>query len=696
MAAGTVPLSWALSITASNGTQELSDSNRTLAFTFSTSSSDSASVLTLVWHGFFTNAGTQHPNAVVQLTVTLPANGTQTTWHWSASNLGGLVISSVSFPYVTGIGPLGTSGSDDVLVVPSEDGRLFHDPYDNRFQVGLSGPSGLWNMQFFAYYDSMSGFFFSTQDSRNYTKSLTWAESFTYSTAGDFQTSIQHSQDLVARNSLEIPYDAVIGVFTGDWSTAADMYKSWAYSQSWTSGAQSKKTPEWLRNAGVAAQFCAHKCEKASGSLTDMTYAQSLQYAQQIHSYFNMPVIDMLWGWEQSGEWGYGDWFPPEEGWTSFDAASATLHAAGDRKYVFISPWLIDMSTNLWQSGTLTASAIRDVNQNLVVSTDPAHQWASMDITSDPWRSNVLNAGVMLASHGVDLIQLDEFPITPPKACFNPLHTHPAGAGGNWQTDALLQFAADFRSSVEAANPVAAITGELGDELVLPWMDMFYSRDNWVEVEESLPAGVEPVPLFEYVYHPWIVFYGADELGLQSSTAQYSRLSFARILTWGQIPNVNQTEPGAPNTDTATFQFLRKIAQIRAGIGNPYLVGGSMLPPLPIASPTTAVNWTPSAGGTASALFPAVQHSEWTAADGSVGIVLTNISNESLIAQVPLSLQALGLPDSQSYTAELFDNAAIRSVRIGVSSGEAFSVQLAPLDIALIRITPTHPPRPRR
>jgi hypothetical protein len=208
--------------------------------------------------------------------------------------------------------------------------------------------------------------------------------------------------------------------------------------------------------------------------------------------------------------------------------------------------------------------------------------------------------------------------------------------------------------------------------LVLPWMDMFYSRDNWVEVEESLSAGIEPVPLFEYVYHSSIVFYGADELGVLSSTQQYNRLSFARILTWGQIPNVNETEPGAANADTATFQFVRKIAQFRAGIGKPYLVGGSMLPPLPITSPTTMANWTPSAGGTASALFPSVQHSEWTAADGSVGIVLTNISDEGLTARVPLSFQALGLADSQAYTVELFDSMANRSVGFGLSPGTPF------------------------
>src|SRR5690348_11787677 len=66
---GTLPLAWGMALTNSDGSQEISDSNRTLSFSFSRSSTGGSDMLTLTWHGFFTDKGTQHPNATIQLTV---------------------------------------------------------------------------------------------------------------------------------------------------------------------------------------------------------------------------------------------------------------------------------------------------------------------------------------------------------------------------------------------------------------------------------------------------------------------------------------------------------------------------------------------------------------------------------------------------------------------------------------------------
>jgi hypothetical protein len=685
---GTVPLAWNMGISMPDGSQEITDSNRTIGFSFTSSSTPNSSALVLTWHGFFTDKGTQHPNAIVQLTVTLLVGETQTLWHWKASSLGSLVINRVTFPYITGVGPLGSDSSDDVLLWPSEDGRLFHDPYHNLSGYHSVGPSGLLNMQFVAYYDTHSGFFFSFRDAQGFVKGVNWAKSFTFDTASDFQIYLYHNQDLVPRDSLEVPYDVVVGVFTGDWSTAADLYKAWAYGQSWVAGAKTKQTPPWLlHDTGVGYRFCTYGC--ANGA-PQQTYAKFIQLLQDRNSLYQMPVLAQLLGWEHYGEWRYGDWFPPEEGWFSFDQTMSSAHALSDRTYLIISPWLIDTSTGLWQSGAMSASAILNMAGELVTDSDAGHTWAYMDISTAAWRQNVLTAGITLASHSVDAIQLDQFPITPPVPCFNPAHSHPPGAGGNWQSTAFTDFIGTFRSAIRAVKPDIAVSGETGAEVFLPWMDVHTSRDNWIEVGEATPLSTEPIPLFQYVYHPWIISLGHNSLGVpMDTTTGYHRLSFARTLVWGQMPSENNSSPSnTPNADPRTFQFIRDIARARTGFARSFLVDGSMLPPLAITSPNVSVTWSSSSGGGAgSGSFPAIQHSEWQAPDGAVGIVLTNISDQTLSVTVPIQRQRLKLDASLSYIVQLTDGASITTLPNGLSADSSFQVDVPSLKVLLLKIT---------
>jgi hypothetical protein len=60
------------------------------------------------------------------------------------------------------------------------------------------------------------------------------------------------------------------------------------------------------------------------------------------------------------------------------------------------------------------------------------------------------------------------------------------------------------------------------------------------------------VPLFEYVYHESMLFFGKMPSGFfwTADGASYPRLCIARMLTWGQIPDYQYRIPfGAPGGD---------------------------------------------------------------------------------------------------------------------------------------------------
>jgi hypothetical protein len=314
-----------------------------------------------------------------------------------------------------------------------------------------------------------------------------------------------------------------------------------------------------------------------------------------------------------------------------------------------------------------------------------------MDPSTVDWQRNVVDAGVTLASHGVDLIQLDGLPWTKPQSCYSGDHGHPPGGGGTWQANAWLDLLPRFRSAVLASKSDAVISGEGGSELFLPWLDMVHSRDNWFEVTDPGQAalGADPIPLFEYVYHPWIAFLGEHNLGFPGDdTAAYHRLALARMLTWGQIADYNPWIPiNSPQADAAAYAFLREIVAARSGFARSFLVGGSMLPPPAVDSPVVQVRWRLTSGQSDEAAFPAIQHSAWRAADGTVGIVMTNISNAAVRAPVSIRLQDLGLGSTGPYTVRIVSGAQSTTVAADVSGDSSYIVEVPSLKVLVVTVS---------
>jgi uncharacterized protein (TIGR03437 family) len=673
-------LLWQFYVVMPDDSRELSHNLLTSGFRYSSSSAGQTTTSLLEWSGLRTDKGTRYPNAIVSVTITLAAGERQSVWHWKVSGLRGVKVASVLFPYFNGVRPLGADESDDVLLMPQEEGRLFHNPLRLARNAGNGGPSAFFNAQLMAYYDKAAGFYMSTRDTAGNTKGTQW---FPYDK--DYAWAFSYVPDLTPQDSLEIPYDATVGVFTGDWSTAADMYRDWAYKQSWVTMAMKKDTPAWLRDAAVGVDFCALGCSAPN----DGPYTNYVKHVLDFQAFFKLPVVGMMWGWEHYGEWAYGDWFPPQEGWTAFDQAITSLHTASNRSYLFIGWTALDMVTALWTGGTLSESAVLDSSGKTIIASIPGHRFVTMDISSAAWQQVLVNAGTTLASHGVDLIQLDGFPWGAREGCFSTAHSHPPG-NGLWQMNATADLLTRFRTSVRDAKPDAAISGEGIAEVYLPWLDMYHSRDNWFEVKDAdqQALGAEPVPLFEYLYHPLIVSLGQHNIGIprDATLAAYHRLSLARILTWGQIADLNWPPP-ISSGDPRSSQFMSDIAKARTGFARKYLVDGSMLSPPAIQSSSVTLTWQVSPDK--SGQFPALQHSAWQASDGTTGIILTNISDQAETANIPITISRLKLSPGVTYSAEYTDGTTTTALSGGFTGNTSFQIPVPSLKVLLVKISPS-------
>lgn len=675
---------WAISLDSPAGSQLVQNTNAT-AFSGITSNDANGASLLLTWTGAALGSLTL-PNITVTAGITVRTDSPLSFWTIKVDGLGGRQVQSLEYPYIPGIGPLGQSGADDILLTPLFKGMLYHNPTATvppGTYPGLSYPSAGGGVQLLAYYDSTSGFYFATDDTQGYTKTWYWGNG---SPAGDFTLNFQYSPAGPPSNTMQLPYNFILGTTQGDWYAAADTYRTWATQQSWSQQSRIKNVPAWLHDLPLIRNVCAHGCGSQSGG----TYAQVVQDLSKSRQFLGVAATAWLEGWEKFGSWAFGDYFPPMEGWDAFDAMVQNMQPAKLR--ISASGLYLDTATSLYKSGAMNASAMLDAQGN--PRTQPGavtgQQWSFMDFSTDPWRQYIVGAYQTLAQHGVDVIQLDSSMEAGPQDCYNPSHQHPQGRGGNWQSAAWIDLTQRIAAAVTAANPNAALSAEEPAEIYLPYIAVHSgSAVDQLESPFTSAPNQEPVPLFQYVYHDKILF--DDFFGPPALDGSFFRLALARDLIWGQTPNYQMQYGYQPAADNG-LPYLSKAIALRTS-ARKFLVDGVMLPAPPLSVPATQVTWVADWQNNtqASAQFPSIQESAWRASDGSIGIVLTNISPNSVTFSLPIAYNRLQLVPGSAYSVQRTDGALSTTLDANMVKDTSYSITIASQQILLVQLTPTAP-----
>lgn len=659
---------WAMSLITPDGTNVYTQSNNAITFAGAIVTTAGGAALSLTWTGqqYLANGMANLPNVTVTAQLSVRADSPLSYWSLQVAGLGTNAVTNIDFPFIQGIGSLDQLGKD-VLLTSEFKGTLYHNPTANvpaGTYPGGSYPSATGLMQFLAYFDPNSGFYFASDDTQGYTKDLYWGKSS--SPAGDFTINMDYFPIGQPADTVSLPYNLVLGATQGDWYAAADMYRSWATQQPWAQQSRMKQVPAWLHDLPVIRNTCAHGC--GSGQ-PDQPYAYAVQEWQQSQQALGVAALGELWGWEQFGEWAYGDYFPPQEGWNNFDAMIQAIPSG--RLLVLPSALYLDTGTSLYKSGAMAASAMLDqaghARTQPGAAATPGDTWAFMDVSTDPWRQYIVGVYQTLAQHGVDLIQFDSSMEAGPQFCYNPAHTHPPGMGGNWQTLAWIDLMQRTATAVAAVNPDAALSAEEPAEVYLPYIAVHHGSaiDQY---EEGTQANYkEPVPLFQYVYHDSILF--KDFFGPPNLDGSYFRLVLARDLTWGQIPDYQINVGYTPALESMAETYLKGAISARTTYAKKFLVDGVMLPAPQLSVPLTQVSWMSSQ--TETGQFPSIQESAWRASDGSVGIVMTNISSGGVTFSLPISYSRLGLPPGAAYSVQ-YTGGASRSA--GLQYGLRFRI----------------------
>ncbi len=565
-------------------------------------------------------------------------------------------VERLDFPCLAGLALPPGDPALSYFAFPFEQGVLVRDPGTTIFaneeaNFRLSGTyPGNWSVQFVAYgQHGGPGLYLASYDP------LGCVKRFVAERAADGRIVFwveNHLVDPTLPGAL--PYPLAIGTYEGSWLDAARIYASWASKQSWcsrrelTSGANGRwaqSTPAWIWNRGRAAKV--------------------VPSVLKLSDYLGRPVaLDWYWWHGNPYDTLLPEYLPPRDGEEAFREAIRRIHRMGSRCIAYINGRCCDLASSHFSSSAAVFKRSGEVEAETYCKYTGA-RLAVMCPATEYWKSEITSIVSKLVDYGLDGVYIDQVASAPPRLCFSAGHNHPRGGCLAWAEGnrALLSSA---RAAAKARNPEAMLCSEGCCEVYMDLLDAFLTLSPSFErmgMFRSLGDSWEPIPMFNSVYHQFVVTFGsyaslgnppydelwpprtsADEADLSRFTDQFD-LEVARCLVFGQKPMIANFEPGQLKRAKMkrSLDFFREVCMLHERLED-HLVRGRYLgspevsaPPFKVRCFSKGIYTLPGQSRTTVRTVPSILASAWEAPDGSVAVVLANISPRLHRVQLDLS-----------------------------------------------------------
>ncbi|HOZ49954.1 MAG TPA: DUF6259 domain-containing protein [Candidatus Hydrogenedentes bacterium] len=645
----------------------------------------------VVWSDFGVEAA---PALRVVVDVALDAATAVSHWAIAVEGLDDARPVSVRFPRVGGL----VRQKAETLAVPIWMGEETHVP---RAMLNADGQGrrlewtypGILSMQCLAFYGAQgSGFYAACDDTAAFGKRFAF---FGDGRGGAGFEVVQLPENAAeSAGAYRAPYRVQLGVFDGDWFTAAERYRAWALQQPWAGQSRLRTgvTPAWCIDTGLWI-WNRGRSENVLGP------AAALQEAAGV-------PVSVFWHWWHGCAYdtGFPEYLPPREGAGPFKDAVGAAHGEGLHAIVYMNQRLWGMTTESWKERDAARYAVKGPDGEIrpeVYNTFTKAPCASMCMGTAFWRSTYAGlATEAVLDLGVDGIYMDQ--ACSSLACYDANHGHPIGGGTYWIKgfQALQQ---DIRDRCTAGGRSAALAGEGCGEAWLPYLDLMLSLQVSME-RYAAPGQWRPIPFFHAVYHGYSVPYGNyasltmppyDELWpeetapaqplalLDRKFAPQFRMEQARAFVWGQVPTVANFRPDHLESRADEMAFALGLARLRQR-AVPFLLYGTMLRPpvMDIAEADMPISRLSIYAGQQGALseyearYPLVLASCWRSPEGNVAVVVTNIADTP--QRVTFTVDADTWPIARQGTVRILEHSGAERSAAYVEGHAAIDEDLAP------------------
>lgn len=579
-------------------------------------------------------------NADVTITGDLLDGSAIADWRLSVQhNLSSRILESASLS----LGIIPVSGEDNFALIPYRGGHEIRNPATNvsgnEYFGYISSPTQA-IAQLYPYYTaSGKGLYIATHDGAG------WHKKFGVHGNGSRYrlTLTQPIPNVFSSTSFSFPYPFRVGVYSGQWFEAAQIYKQWAHQQSWMNrGPLISRTdiPQWLKDT----EYMSVSAGSPAGSAAQVSaYTALKQYYDQSHM----------------GIWWQGGTSDPfyQVVPTGFRTTVQQLRANNIYSFVYTYPQTYRLTDPPLPSNATDAFVKSIDGVALQVG-----EYYKFDPSTSYLQSKAQTLAQSLAAEGIagayiDVVQpFDDYSTSSSR-------THSPG-GGTYGIHAFRTMFDTMRSTFRSTLPsLGIIYTEVAAENYIGSVDFMISDFMTSPLTQNTLAD-RWVPLFQALYHRYTLTWPSTERVYSTAVLHPDHYDAVNALgfTSGNILADRQdcfidaqNYPQAAPTPTCAVlgagqltiqmpllqdhvQFMKRMVDARRR-SREFLVYGDMMKPLSLSVPSQTYFFndsvTPGLQDKTVSL-PNVMHSVWRADNGDLGIVLTN--HTPTAQTVPLSL----------------------------------------------------------
>ena len=560
-------------------------------------------------------------------------------------------LASTHYPYLHRVL---VPGEGDALVPSKNLGARFIRGFDatKLRNMGYEYPG--WYPMVTAFQKESSGLYVAAHDPDARIKSL-W---YTKSGGLYFDTPVENASILGAAAGGP-RYPVVMTAYSGDWWTAAHIYRKWALKQKWCAKGPIAKRTDYPRAMSDTAIW--GKIRGTPGEVRDFVRKAMVRWS-------DVKVGFRWYSWNlQPYDTHYPEFLPCR----GVDAECARAREAG----YLMMPYV---NGRIWDAGLRSFRyASRDCCTKLIGGGPEYEQYGRtfgvMCPAAVDWQRTLYDMAVnALEGTGANALYMDQITCTRPLLCYNPDHGHPLG-GGSWWSDGYRKALEPIHERLSKAG--IPLTSE-GDSEV--WMDVV--DGHLVVGRMGLPGDV---PFYPAVYSGHTTYFCIEEMPTDSVSALFARQAqgvlFGSVCgSWADIRLFGSK--GKDSLD-AQCRVLHALARLRTAFGD-YLAYGTLEDELRCAETLPTVTYSYAAtrvppGRTmpdTALSYPAVLGSVWKGSDGmSTALFAANVSSErrTVKVRVPQGLsaaaKAVPVPDQPPATF-------VRKGAFGLLTLEPFSI----------------------
>lgn len=475
-------------------------------------------------------------------------------------------LERIHFPVYGGIERI--SEAEDELILPWQNGFLIRNPIDTLlntenevpFWMGRGGKKyendypAQYSYQFFAYYQkAVKGYYMACEDGKAYTKTI--GLHYSEEVNGMDMVFTNYPEGMGEVSYYSLPYSYAFCFFTGDWQTAAKIYREWAMQQKWYTPLGDRRLPQAVKEIDF---FRINHEHYALGTRSE----EYIETCRLIRDRLNCVPAMHWYGWNKAPK--HGDWYPEmadysNQAWhEELLGINHRLAEMGVKKIPYVNVHLWDKFLPSFEAEEAAESLV--VKEAKVVEDEPwsADRNLFAVCHADPKiKEKALKLfDRLLQEDGFDGIYIDQVASFNATLCFHKGHGHPVG-GGSWWADEYHNLLETLRSMMPEGK---FLTTESCCECYHDVFDLFLILDTCSQgkmFDHLCGAGnSKSIPLFAMIYNDSAVSYGSV-CTFENQTPQFE-FNFIRNILWGMVPTCEGMELREIKNDTEKWEIIRR------------------------------------------------------------------------------------------------------------------------------------------